>query len=71
MARQQQPDWGGLFAWLIVAAVGGAILSAVANNPKVNPQLRLIAQDAESQLFQDVETQALYLLKDGVITLLG
>lgn len=64
-------DWNNLLAWLIVAAVGGVIFKAIADNAKASPQLRLIAQDGESQLFQEVEMQALYLLKDGLMYLVG
>lgn len=43
-----------------LAAVG--ILAAVAHNPKVNPNVRIIAQDAEGTIVQDLVTGAIHYL---------
>jgi hypothetical protein len=64
-------DWGQTLPWMLLLGLGVGILSSITQNPKVNPKIRLIAQDAESQLMQDLESQALYLVKDGVWYLVG
>jgi hypothetical protein len=62
---------GQVLFWTLLGAAGIAVLSKIAENPNVNPTLRLLAQTAEGQIVQDVESEAVYLLKDGVIYLLG
>ena len=56
---------------ILIMALGVAVLKAIAQNPTISSTWRLIAQDAESQLFKDMESEALYLLKDGVLYLVG
>jgi hypothetical protein len=52
MSRQTQQAIG--WGLLGIAAIG--ILGAIAQNPKGSPNLRFIAQTAEGQVVQDLET---------------
>jgi hypothetical protein len=69
--RRANVDWGQVLFWTLLGAVGIALLSKIAESPNVNPTLRLIAQTAEGQIVQDLESEAIYLLKDGAMYLLG
>jgi hypothetical protein len=53
-----KPNWG-----LIAAVVAGiAVLSKIASNPKVSPNIRFIARTAEGDLIQDLETDIIHLV---------
>lgn len=58
MARQTQRAIG--LGLLGIAVIG--ILGAIARNPRVSPTLRFVAQTAEGQLVQDMETGLIHLL---------
>ena len=55
-------NWGDFFGWGLLAVLVIAGLSKIAQNPAVSPNLRFIAQTAEGQLVQDVETGLFHLL---------
>jgi len=55
-------NWGDFFGWGLLAVLAIAGLSKIAQNRNVSPNLRFIAQTAEGQLVQDVETGLLHLL---------
>ncbi len=55
-------NWGDLLGIGLLAVAGIAILSNISQNPRVNPKLRFIAQTAEGQLVQDLETGIIHLL---------
>lgn len=58
MSRKTQQAIG----WGLVGLAAVATLSGIAQNPNVSPKLRFIAQTAEGQLVQDLETGAIHLL---------
>ena len=51
-----------MFGWGLLAVLAIAGLSKIAQNPRVSPNLRFIAQTAEGQLVQDLETGFIHLL---------
>lgn len=55
-------NWGDAFGWGLLAVLAIAGLSKIAQNPKLSPNLRFIAQTAEGQLVQDLETGLFHLL---------
>jgi hypothetical protein len=55
-------NWGNVFGWGLLAVLGIAVLSSISQNPKLSPNLRFIAQTAEGQLVQDLETGIIHLL---------
>jgi hypothetical protein len=67
MSKETQQAIG----WGIASLLLLAVLGSIAQNPKANPKLRFYAQAAEGPIMQDLESQALYLLKDGVLYLVG
>jgi len=58
MSRKTQQAIG----WGLVGLAAVVILGSIAQNPNVSPNLRFIAQTAEGQLVQDLETGAIHLL---------
>jgi len=58
MSRKTQQAIG----WGLVGLAVVAILVSIAQNPNVSPNLRFIAQTAEGQLVQDLETGAIHLV---------
>jgi hypothetical protein len=58
MNAQSKNSLGALALGL--AAVG--ILAAIARNQKVNPNVRVLAQDAEGTIVQDLVTGAIHFL---------
>jgi len=57
-----RPNWGDAFGWGLLAVLAIVGLSRIAQNRNVSPNLRFIAQTAEGQLVQDVETGIIHLL---------
>ena len=55
-------DWGKVVGLLVVGAVGIGLLDAMANNPRVSPMWRKIAQTTEGDLFQHIVTGELLTL---------
>lgn len=55
-------NWGDAFGWGLVGLLAIAVLSNIAQNPRVSPNLRFIAQTAEGQVVQDLETGLFHLL---------
>lgn len=51
-------DWGKLFGLALAAFV----VAGIANNRRLNPNLRFAARYAEGDLVQDLETGFLYLI---------
>jgi len=54
--------WGDVVGLGLLGLLGIFLLSNMVQNPKLNPNLRFIAQTAEGQLVQDMETGLLHLL---------
>jgi hypothetical protein len=54
--------WGEVIGWGLLGAAAIAILGNIAQNPKVSPNLRFVAQTAEGQLVQDLETGLFHIL---------
>ncbi|HXY78308.1 MAG TPA: hypothetical protein VEH47_05800 [Candidatus Acidoferrales bacterium] len=57
-----KPNWGEFFGWGLLGVLAIAALSKVAQNRALSPNLRFIAQTAEGQLVQDLETGLIHLL---------
>jgi hypothetical protein len=55
-------NWGDFFGWGLLAVAAIAALSKAAQNRALSPNLRFIAQTAEGQLVQDLETGLIHLL---------
>ena len=58
MARQTPR----LIGWGLLGIAVIGILGAIAQNPRVSPNLRFLARTAEGQLMQDMETGLIHLL---------
>lgn len=58
MSRKTQQAIG----WGLVGLAAVVILGSIAQNPNVSQNVRFIAQTAEGQLVQDLETGAIHLL---------
>jgi len=58
MSRKTQQAIG----WGLLGLAAVAILGSIAQNPKASPNLRFIAQTAEGQVVQDMETGLFHLL---------
>jgi hypothetical protein len=58
MSRKTQQAIG----WGLLGLVTVGVLASIAQNPTANPKLRFIAQTAEGQVVQDLETGAIHLL---------
>ena len=58
----KSPDWGHLIALGLLGLLSAAVLASIAQDPKVSPQFRLIAQTAEGTLVQHLETGLIHLL---------
>ena len=54
--------WGQVIVGGVLGLAAIAILSRIAHNPTLSPNLRFIAQTAEGQLVQDLETGLLHIL---------
>jgi hypothetical protein len=48
--------------WVALGLAAVGILAAIVQNPKVNPNVRTIAQDAEGMIVQDLVTGAIHYL---------
>jgi hypothetical protein len=55
-------DWAHVIGLGLLGVIGAAVLASIAQNPKVSPQFRFIAQTAEGTLVEHLETGALHLL---------
>jgi hypothetical protein len=55
-------SWGQAIGWGLLGLAAIAILGRIAQNPTVSPNLRFIAQTAEGQLVQDLETGLFHIL---------
>jgi hypothetical protein len=55
-------NWGDAFGWGLLALLAIVGLSKIAQNRALSPNLRFIAQTAEGQLVQDLETGLIHLL---------
>jgi hypothetical protein len=55
-------NWGDVLALGFLAVVGIPVLSNIAQNPRLSSNLRFIAQTADGQLVQDLETGIIHLL---------
>jgi hypothetical protein len=55
-------NWGDAFGWGLLALLAIAGLSKISQNRSLSPNLRFIAQTAEGQLVQDLETGLIHLL---------
>ena len=60
--RRKGTDWGQVVGWGLLGLGAIAILGNIAQNPQVSPNLRFIAQTAEGQLVQDLETGLFHIL---------
>jgi hypothetical protein len=55
-------DWGKLIGLTLLGVATVSLLSQIANNRAVNPNLRLLARTAEGDIVQDMETGLIHLL---------
>jgi hypothetical protein len=55
-------NWGDFFGWGMLGVLAIAALGRIAQNRALSPNLRFIAQTAEGQLVQDLETGLIHLL---------
>jgi hypothetical protein len=62
MKRNKRNKWGKVIGLGLLGVGVIAILGNIAQNPKVSPNLRFMAQTAEGQLVQDLETGLYYIL---------
>jgi hypothetical protein len=60
--RRKAIDWGEVIGWGLLGLGAIAFLGSVAQNPNVSPNLRFVAQTAEGQLVQDLETGLFHIL---------
>ncbi len=58
MSRKTQQALG----WGLVGLAAIGFLGHIAQNPRINPNFRFIAQTAEGQVLQDLETGLFHLL---------
>ena len=57
----KRKDWDNVIKWGLLG-LGVWVLGNIAQNPKVSPNVRFIAQTAEGQLIQDLETGLFHIL---------
>jgi hypothetical protein len=62
MKRNKRTNWGEVIGLGLLGLGAIAILGNIAQNPNVSPNLRFVAQTAEGQLVQDLETNLYYIL---------
>ncbi len=62
MKRNKRKNWGKVIGLGLLGLGAIAILGNIAQNPNVSPNLRFVAQTAEGQLVQDLETGLYYIL---------
>jgi len=62
MKRNKRNKWGKVIGLGLLGLGAIAILGNIAQNPNVSPNLRFMAQTAEGQLVQDLETGLYYIL---------
>jgi hypothetical protein len=62
MKRNMRNKWGKVIGLGLLGLGAIAILGNIAQNPNVSPNLRFMAQTAEGQLVQDLETGLYYIL---------
>ena len=55
-------NWSEFFGWGLLGVAAIAVLSKIAQNRALSQNLRFIAQTAEGQLVQDLETGLIHLL---------
>lgn len=58
----KRTNWGEVIGWGFLGLLGVAVLNGIAQNPNVSPKTRFIAQTAEGQIVQDLETGVIRLL---------
>jgi len=48
--------------WAVLGVLAVGVLSSIANNPRVSPNIRFIARTAQGDIVQDMETGLYHLL---------
>ena len=62
MKRNKRTNWDQVIGWSLLGLGAIAVLGSIAQNPNLSPNLRFVAQTAEGQLVQDLETGLFHIL---------